>query len=82
MEGKSPVRSRTLWAAIPGSVLFFADAAHSFLVSGGLESVCAQKSALAGGLLAVTALLRFYTSQPIVVAPKEGQDDRGDPPSS
>lgn len=75
MEGKSPVKSRTLWASIPGAALFFADAVHSFLVSGGLESVCAQKSALAGGLLAITALLRFYTNQPIKLAPKEGQDD-------
>lgn len=81
MDSKSPVKSRTLWAAIPCSALFFADAVHSFLSSGGLESVCAQKSALAGGLLALTAILRFYTSQPIV-APKEGKDDRGDPSSS
>lgn len=72
---KSPARSRILWSSAPASAMFLADAVHGFLQSGGLESLCAQKSALAGGLLAVIAILRFYTSQPIT-KPKEGADDR------
>lgn len=76
---KSPVRSRTLWVTIPGSALFLIDAAQRFINSGGLENLCAQRSALAGGLLAMAAVLRFYTSEPIL-KPKEGpEDDRSNP---
>lgn len=78
---KSPARSRTLWTSAPGSALFLLDAAYGFFSSGGLENVCAQKSALAGGLLALVSILRFYTTQPIT-KPKEGADDRGTSQSS
>lgn len=70
MESKHPVRSRTLWMAIPGSALFLADAAQKFIQSGSLENLCAHRSALAGCLLGLLAFLRFYTTQPLEI-PKE-----------
>ena len=65
MQSKLPIHSRTLWSSIPGSLVFLGDALHGFLTSGIVDNVCAQKSALAGGLLALVAFLRFYTSKPI-----------------
>ena len=76
---KSPVRSKTLWASVPTAALYLGDAIHLFLQSGTLDNICAQKSALAGGLFAVLAILRFRTHEPIT-QPKEGlSDDRSDP---
>lgn len=73
MDPKHPLQSRTLWTAIPGSAIFLADAGVRFLQSGALTNLCAQRSALAGGLLAILAFLRFKTTQPLGTAPKGDQ---------
>ena len=70
MDPKHPIQSRTLWTAIPGASLFLVDAATRFLQSGALTNLCAQRSALAGGLLAIVAILRFRTTQPLGLPPK------------
>lgn len=67
METKKPrAKSKILWANVPAAAFFLLDAAHGFLQSGGLDNLCAQKSALAGGVMALTAILRaWFTKYPL-----------------
>jgi hypothetical protein len=65
---KSPLKSKIFITNIGGSVIFLLDGINGFLSSGGLDNLCAQKSSLAGGIMIITAFMRYYfTSEPILV---------------
>lgn len=69
---KSPFKSKILLTNASAGLFFILDALNGFMSSGGLDNLCAQKSALAGGIMALTGILRYYfTSEAVGLEKKD-----------
>lgn len=65
-------QSKILHLNAAPAMFFLLDSAQTFLASGTLNNICAQKSALAGGIMGLTAILRmWFTKEQLGKEPKD-----------
>jgi hypothetical protein len=63
---KAAAKSKILWLNVPTAGYFLLDAADQFVHGGGLDSICAKKSAFAAATMTLTAVARrWFTNVPL-----------------